>query len=89
VTAGGTTSWHDLALHIISRHVSPGEAMRIAKVYLLKWHDEGQLPYEPLVRQQPHSDAAVRACESWLREHFPEQGPWRVSSRTLGYPTAP
>ena len=30
VTAGGTTSWHDLALHIISRHVSPGEAMRIA-----------------------------------------------------------
>ena len=43
VTAGGTTSWHDLALHIISRHLSPGEAMRIAKVYLLKWHDEGQL----------------------------------------------
>ena len=44
VTAGGTTSWHDLALHIIARHVSPGEAMRIAQVYLLKWHDEGQLP---------------------------------------------
>jgi transcriptional regulator GlxA family with amidase domain len=61
VTAGGTTSWHDLALHIISRHASPGEAMRIAKVYLLKWHDEGQLPFEPLVRQQPHSDAAVRS----------------------------
>lgn len=74
VTAGGTTSWHDLALHIISRHVSPGEAMRIAKVYLLKWHEEGQLPYEPLVRQQPHSDAAVRACEAWLREHFREPG---------------
>jgi transcriptional regulator GlxA family with amidase domain len=74
VTAGGTTSWHDLALHIISRHVSPGEAMRIAKVYLLKWHDEGQLPYEPLVRQQPHADAAVRACEAWLREHFREAG---------------
>jgi transcriptional regulator GlxA family with amidase domain len=43
-------------------------------VYLLKWHDEGQLPYEPLVRQQPHADAAVRACESWLREHFHGQG---------------
>ena len=74
VTAGGTTSWHDLALHIISRHVSPGEAMRIAKVYLLKWHDEGQLPYEPLVRKQPHSDAAVRDCETWLQEHFRESG---------------
>jgi transcriptional regulator GlxA family with amidase domain len=74
VTAGGTTSWHDLALHIISRHVSPGEAMRIAKVYLLKWHDEGQLPYGPLVRQQPHADAAIRGCEAWLREHVREPG---------------
>ncbi len=74
VTAGGTTSWHDLALHIIARHVSPGEAMRIAKVYLLKWHDEGQLPYEPLVRQQSHADAVVRGCERWLREHFRAPG---------------
>ena len=63
VTAGGTTSWHDLALHIIARHASPGEAIRIAKVYLLKLHDEGQLPYAPLVRRQPHSDAPVRSCE--------------------------
>ena len=74
VTAGGTTSWHDLALHIIARHVNPGEAMRIAQVYLLKWHDDGQLPYAPLVRPQPHADAAVRACETWLREHFREPG---------------
>lgn len=75
VTAGGTTSWHDLALHIISRHVSPGEAMRIAKVYLLKWHDEGQLPYGPLVRAQPHSDSTAKACETWLSEHFRSRNP--------------
>ncbi|MDP3584285.1 MAG: helix-turn-helix domain-containing protein [Thiobacillus sp.] len=72
VTAGGTTSWHDLALHIIARHASPGEAMRIAKVYLLKWHGEGQLPYAALVRRDPHADAVVRACENWLAEHFRE-----------------
>jgi transcriptional regulator GlxA family with amidase domain len=70
VTAGGTTSWHDLAIHIISRHGSPGEAMRIAKVYLLKWHGEGQLPYETLVRRIPHADSAVRNCEAWLGENF-------------------
>jgi transcriptional regulator GlxA family with amidase domain len=74
VTAGGTTSWHDLALHIIARHVSPGEAMRIAQVYLLKWHDEGQRPYEPLVRQRPHADAVVHGCETWLKEHVREPG---------------
>jgi transcriptional regulator GlxA family with amidase domain len=70
VTAGGTTSWHDLAIHIISRHVSPGEALRIAKVYLLKWHGEGQLPYAALVRHQPHADSAVRQCEQWLGKHY-------------------
>jgi transcriptional regulator GlxA family with amidase domain len=47
--------------------------MRIAKVYLLKWHDEGQLPFEPRVRPQPHGDAIVRACEAWLSEHFRER----------------
>jgi transcriptional regulator GlxA family with amidase domain len=70
VTAGGTTSWHDLALHIIARHCSPGEAMRIAKVYLLKWHAEGQLPYQNLVRRQAHADSVVRFAENWLARHF-------------------
>lgn len=74
VTAGGTTSWHDLALHVIARHVSPGEALRIAKVYLMKWHAEGQLPFGPLVRPLPHADASVRKCEAWLRTHFSESG---------------
>jgi transcriptional regulator GlxA family with amidase domain len=72
VTAGGTTSWHDLALHIISRHCSPGEALRIAKVYLLKWHGEGQLPYTTLVRRSPHADSVVHTCEQWLTGHYLE-----------------
>lgn len=74
VTAGGTTSWHDLAIHIIARHASPGEALRIAKVYLLKWHGEGQLPYASLIRGDPHADSAVRKCQNWLAQHFHEPG---------------
>jgi transcriptional regulator GlxA family with amidase domain len=75
VTAGGTSSWHDLAIHIISRHASPGEALHIAKVYLLKWHAEGQLPYASLVRRLPHADSVVRHAETWLAEHFAEDDP--------------
>ena len=75
VTAGGTTSWHDLAIHIISRHCSPGEALRIAKIYLLKLHGEGQLPYTSLVRRQPHADSVVRRAEEWLRRNFRESDP--------------
>jgi transcriptional regulator GlxA family with amidase domain len=70
VTAGGTTSWHDLAIHIVSRHCSPGEALRIAKVYLLKWHSEGQLPYASLIHAAPHADSVVRSCSNWLNENF-------------------
>lgn len=70
VTAGGTTSWHDLALHIISRHASPGDALHIAKVYLLKWHPEGQLPYSSLIRRAPHADSVIKRCEQWLQENF-------------------
>jgi transcriptional regulator GlxA family with amidase domain len=70
VTAGGTTSWHDLAIHIIARHASTGEALRIAKVYLLKWHGEGQLPYASLTRSAPHADSVVRSCEQWLKENY-------------------
>lgn len=72
VTAGGATSWHDLALHIISKHCGPAEAMKIAKAYLLKSHDEGQSPYASLVRANPHADSVVRNCEKWLSDHYRE-----------------
>jgi transcriptional regulator GlxA family with amidase domain len=90
VTAGGTTSWHDLAIHIIARHCSPGEALRVAKVYLLKTHGEGQLPYTALVRRAPHADSVVRACEQFLAQHFREPdalqaavGAAKIPERTL------
>lgn len=86
VTAGGTTSWHDLAIHIISRHCNPGEAMRIAKAYLLKWHGEGQLPYANLVRRLPHEDAMVRNCENWLAENFARPGCLRKAVAFSGVP---
>lgn len=70
VTAGGTSSWHDLALHIIARHVSPAEALRIAKVYLMKLHGEGQLPYQALIRGSSSADALVEAAEEYLKDHL-------------------
>lgn len=90
VTAGGATSWHDLILHVIARHVGPGEALRVSKVYLLKAHDEGQLPYRALVRPRAHPDSVVRECERWLSRHFAESGAVarvvgqaRIAERTL------
>jgi transcriptional regulator GlxA family with amidase domain len=72
VTAGGSTSWHDLVLHIIARHVGPAEALHVTQAFLLKPHEEGQLPYRPLVSPLPHPDAAIRQSELWLANHFRE-----------------
>ncbi len=86
VTAGGTTSWHDLALHLIARHVGPSEALRIAKVYLLKWHDEGELPYTALVRPLPHGDGTARKIELFLKKHFQDQNALGKAVNDAGIP---
>ena len=44
--------------------------MNIARVYLLKWHGEGQLPYATLIRRNPHADSVVRNCENWLSKNY-------------------
>ena len=41
-------------------------------MYLLKWHDEGQLPYAPLVRKVPHADSVVRDCQRLLENCYRE-----------------
>ncbi len=70
VTAGGATSWQDLALHIVSRHCGPKEALQIAKVFLLQWHGDSQMAFASMVRRRPHADSVVRRAEDWLRDHF-------------------
>lgn len=86
VTAGGTTSWHDLAIYIISKHFSPAEAVRIAQVYLLKWHDEGQLPYHSLLRNNPHSDHLVAECEEILKQHYKHRNALQLTLEQANIP---
>lgn len=79
VTAGGSTSWHDLGIHIISRFCSQAAARWVAKFCLIKRHEEGQLPYAHLIPQRWHEDAEVASCEQWLTRHFDQPSiVWRA-----------
>jgi transcriptional regulator GlxA family with amidase domain len=49
IMAGGGSSWQDLALYLIARYVGLTEAMEVAKVYMLQWHDLGQQPFASLM----------------------------------------
>jgi transcriptional regulator GlxA family with amidase domain len=75
VTAGGVTSWQDLALHLIARLCGPEHAARTAKVYLLGGHEDGQLPFAAMTRVVKRDDAVIRDCLAWIDEHCAASNP--------------
>jgi transcriptional regulator GlxA family with amidase domain len=75
LTAGGVTSWQDLALHLIGRLCGPEHAVRTAKVYLFGSHDDGQLPFAAMGRRLRSDDAVIRGSLAWIEEHLAETNP--------------
>jgi transcriptional regulator GlxA family with amidase domain len=75
VMTGGVMSWHDLALHLIARHVGPSAAQSMARLMLLDWHSEGQAPYLGFLPAIDHDDALVRDLQKWLEKHFSVANP--------------
>lgn len=75
ITAGGGFSWHDLALVLVARYFGEEEAMRQARLHLIDWHADGQLPYAMLSRTRQVDDPAIAECQAWLTEHFRESAP--------------
>lgn len=70
VMAGGGTSWQDLALWLIARFVSAEEAMRVARIFMLQWHDLGQAPFASLLGRAQGGDALIRASQDWLADNY-------------------
>jgi transcriptional regulator GlxA family with amidase domain len=75
ITAGGVTSWQDLALHIIARLCGRREALRIAKVHLLAGHEDGQLPFSALNRRIQKGDAMIADCQKWIAHNYSTANP--------------
>jgi transcriptional regulator GlxA family with amidase domain len=84
VMAGGGTSWHDLALYLIARFVSTEEAMRVARLQLLSWHDIGQQPFATVARNRQSDDALIARCQEWIAEHYDEAAPVAAMARLSG-----
>lgn len=70
VTAGGVTSWHELALYTIARLSGPEHAIETAKIHILPGHSEGQLPYAVFTHGVHHSDALIGDCQAWISENY-------------------
>lgn len=70
VMTGGVTSWHDLALHLIARHVGPTAAQAMARLLMLEWHGAGQAPYVSFTPNVEHDDAVVADLQRWLEREY-------------------
>lgn len=75
ITAGGGTSWQDLALYLIARHVGLKEAIEVAKVYMLQWHELGQRPFASLLSFRQTTDALINRCQDWIAENYSAASP--------------
>ncbi len=75
VMGGGGTSWEDLALYLVARLVNVDEAMSIAKLFLIDWHDVGQLPFAMLARSRQVEDAVIARCQTWIASNYDQTSP--------------
>ena len=86
IMAGGGSSWQDLALYLIARFVGLKEAMEVAKVYMLQWHDLGQQPFASLMKLRQSSDADISRCQEWLAINYRNNAPIAAMIRHSGLP---
>ncbi len=86
IMAGGGSSWQDLALYLIARLVGVNEAMEVAKIFMLQWHDIGQQPFSALMSLRQTSDSAIRKSQDWLTENYRTHAPVAMMAAFSGLP---
>jgi transcriptional regulator GlxA family with amidase domain len=86
VMAGGGSNWQDLALYLIARFVGLNEAMEVAKVYMLQWHDIGQQPFAALMRFRQTNDAVINRCQRWAESNYKTRSPVAAMTDLSGLP---
>jgi len=87
VMAGGGSNWQDLALYLIARYVGLKEAIEVARVYMLQWHDLGQLPYAALLPRRKSADAVIGKCQDWIADNYRVASPVSELAKLSGLPS--
>ncbi len=86
IMSGGGTSFQDLALFLIARFIGVEEAVQVAKLYLLDWHESGALPYAAMTAARKSPDAQIAKCQAWLADNYKQSSPVAVMVEMSGLP---
>lgn len=86
ILGGGGTAWHDVALFVIARFLGTDEAMKVARLHLLNWHEIGQQPFAALARSRQVEDAVIAKCQEWVAQNYDSDSPVAGMARLSGLP---
>jgi transcriptional regulator GlxA family with amidase domain len=75
VTAGGTMSWHDLALYLIEHFGSHKQAVLSAKAFLIGDRRDGQRSFAIMAPRIQQSDRAIADSQAWIAENYTCENP--------------
>jgi len=84
VTAGGASAWADLMLYLIARFAGADEARRIAKIYLIDPHRDGQMTYASLTSGRQHEDQLIAEAQVWAAQHYDTPSPVAAMAERSG-----
>jgi len=86
IMAGGGMNWLDLGLFIVARFLGVEDAMRVARLHLIDWHDIGQQPFAVLTYGRQTEDAIIARCQQWAAEHYAASSPVSAMENLSGLP---
>lgn len=86
VMSGAASSWQDLILFLIARHLDPASAQEVGKFLLYPWHAESQTPYISFTPPTDHGDATVGTVQRWIHDHHAVAAPVEEMTRRSGLP---
>jgi transcriptional regulator GlxA family with amidase domain len=75
VTAGGTMSWQELALHFITYFGSHQQAVLTAKAFLIGDRGDGQRSFAIMAPRIQQSDRAIADSQAWIAENYTCENP--------------
>lgn len=86
VMSGAASSWHDLVLYVIARHLGTPAAQAVAKFFALEFHRDGMAPYSVFVPRRDHEDATIQRAQRWIGEHLDSLSPVEGMAEVCGIP---
>ena len=69
VTSGASSSWHDMAMHLIVRYAGADAAQEVGRLFALQWHHDGLAPYMVFDGKTDHGDAEILGAQRWVADH--------------------